>query len=111
MLETGEQLDSAILAYAILLQLMHGSIASCVLHIACCMLRWCKIPLKEIWEHMRIFEILHTKAPKSQKTETFQGFISRTIRPTIKIYVPRGSSNWLEEIIKKISLEPALLEW
>ncbi len=36
MQEIGEQLDSAILAYAILLQLMHCSIASCVLHIACC---------------------------------------------------------------------------
>ncbi len=34
MQEIGEQLDSAILAYAILLQLMHCSIASCVLHIA-----------------------------------------------------------------------------
>ncbi len=45
MQEIGEQLDSAILAHAILLQLMHCSIASCVLHIACCMLRWCKIPL------------------------------------------------------------------
>ncbi len=36
MQEIGEQLDSAILVYAILLQLMHCSIASCVLHIACC---------------------------------------------------------------------------
>ncbi len=36
MQEIGEQLDSAILAYAILLQLMHCSIASCVLHIAYC---------------------------------------------------------------------------
>ncbi len=34
MQEIGEQLDSAILAYAILLQLMYCSIASCVLHIA-----------------------------------------------------------------------------
>ncbi len=53
MQEIGEQLDSAILAYAILLQLMHCSIASCVLHIAYCilhiacyMLRWCKISLR-----------------------------------------------------------------
>ncbi len=30
----GEQLDSTILAYAILLQLMHCSIASCILRIA-----------------------------------------------------------------------------
>ncbi len=36
MQKVGEQLDSAILAYAILLQLMHCSIASCILHIACC---------------------------------------------------------------------------
>ncbi len=36
---------SEIIAYAIFLQLMHCSIASCVLHITCCMLRWCKIPL------------------------------------------------------------------
>ncbi len=34
MKEIGEQLHSAILAYAILLQLMHCSIVSCVLHIA-----------------------------------------------------------------------------
>ncbi len=46
MQEIGEQLDNAILAYTILLQLMHCGIASCVLHIACCMLRWCKIPLR-----------------------------------------------------------------
>ncbi len=46
MQEIGEQLDSAILSHAILLQLMYCSIASCVLHIACRMLRWCKIPLK-----------------------------------------------------------------
>ncbi len=46
MQEIGEQLDNAIVAYAILLQLMHCSTASCVLHIACCMLRWCKIPLR-----------------------------------------------------------------
>ncbi len=39
MQEIGEQLDSAILAYAILLQLMHCSIASCVLHIAYCISR------------------------------------------------------------------------
>ncbi len=43
MQEIGEQLDSSILTYAILLQLMHCSIASCILHIACCMLCWCKI--------------------------------------------------------------------
>ncbi len=36
MQEIGEQLGSAILAYAILLQLMHCSKADCVLHIACC---------------------------------------------------------------------------
>ncbi len=36
MQEIGEQLDGAILAYAILLQLMHCSITSCVLHIAYC---------------------------------------------------------------------------
>ncbi len=36
MQEIEEQLDSAILAYGILLQLMHCSITSCVLHIAYC---------------------------------------------------------------------------
>ncbi len=36
MQEIGEQLDSAILDYAILPQLMYCSIASCVLHIAYC---------------------------------------------------------------------------
>ncbi len=36
MQEIGEQLDRAILAYAILLQLMLCSTASCVLHIAYC---------------------------------------------------------------------------
>ncbi len=45
MQEIGEQLDIAILAYAILLQLMRCSIASCILRIAYRMLRWCKIPL------------------------------------------------------------------
>ncbi len=55
MQEIGEQLDSAILAYAILLQLMLCSIASCVLHIVCCMLRWCKIPLRCILMHALLF--------------------------------------------------------
>ncbi len=36
MQEIGEQLDSAILAYAKLLQLMHCNIAGYVLHIAYC---------------------------------------------------------------------------
>ncbi len=36
--EIGEQLDSAILAYAVLLQLMHAVslVAYCILHIAYC---------------------------------------------------------------------------
>ncbi len=58
MQEIGEQLDSAIIAYAILFQLMHCSIASCVLHIAYCMLRWCKISLSTT--HHPAYDILQS---------------------------------------------------
>ncbi len=74
MQEIGEQLDSAILAYVILLQLMHCSIASCVLHIAYCMLHWYKIPLpvNQFSVHfkkvqMRIFPLVMCEVTASRR--------------------------------------------
>ncbi len=96
MQEIGQQLDSAILTYVILLQLMHCSIASCVLHIAYCISHVaCCVG---VWSPLRRDH--HKNSPMS-----FEGFIQDynwggVLQNALTAFFPFGEK--LEKLWRKV---------